>query len=72
MHKVNRIIGTIAIWGEIIVLFCQWILLEKDRGGAYVNELNNRADSLYRIGTIHTINAGMSMSSCQMNWPQLS
>ena len=36
MHKVNRIIGTIGIWGEIIVLFCQWIVLEEDGSGRVV------------------------------------
>ena len=28
IYKVNRIIGTIGIWGEIIVLFCQRVLLQ--------------------------------------------
>lgn len=33
IHKVNRIIGTIGIWGDIIVLFCEQVLLEEDGGG---------------------------------------
>ena len=33
INKVNRIIGTISIWGEIIVLFCKRVLLEEDGGG---------------------------------------
>ena len=36
IHKVNRIIGTISVWRGIIVLFCQWVLLEEDGGGRVV------------------------------------
>ena len=36
IYKVNRIIGTIGIWGKIIVLFCKRVLLEEDRGGRVV------------------------------------
>ena len=33
IHKVNRIIGTISVLRDIVVLFCQWVLLEEDGGG---------------------------------------
>ena len=36
INKVNRIIGTIGIWGEIIVLFCKRVLLEEDGSGRVV------------------------------------
>ena len=36
INKVNRIIGTISIWRDIIVLFCKRVLLKEDGGGRVV------------------------------------
>ena len=52
IYKVNRIIGTIGIWGEIIVLFCKRVLLEEDRGGRVVEPCAEVEEGLVGVVTL--------------------
>ena len=58
----NRIIGTISVWEDIIVLFCQWIVLEEDGGDRVVDKLEKKWGEQYPI----------VIKSWRDNWNRLS
>ena len=52
IYKVNRIIGTISVWGEIIVLFCKRVLLEEDGSGRVVEPCTEVQQGLMGVVTL--------------------
>ena len=52
INKVNRIIGTIGIWRDIIVLFCKRVLLEEDGGGRVVEPCAEVEEGLVGVVTL--------------------
>ena len=52
INKVNRIIGTISVWRDIIVLFCKRVLLEEDCGGGVVEPCAEVEEGLVGVVTL--------------------